>query len=94
MPEFNPFTRKCVKKCKDGKIRNDKFRCVQNKTKKKKSVTKNSDEINDNINKKMKECREKDKGYNPLTNRCVKKCNENQKRIVTYNQFKCVSKKN
>ena len=40
MPEFNPFTRKCVKKCKDGKIRNDKFRCVQNKTKKKKKLKK------------------------------------------------------
>ena len=40
MPEFNPFTRKCVKKCKDGKIRNDKFRCVQNKTKKKKNSKK------------------------------------------------------
>ena len=94
MPEFNPFTRKCVKKCKDGKIRNDKFRCVQNKTKKKKSVTKNSDEINHNINKKMRECSEKDKDYNPLTNRCVKKCKENQMRVVRDHQYKCVSKKN
>lgn len=96
MPEFNPFTRKCVKKCKDGKIRNDKFRCVQNKTKKKKSVSKKSDERTktDSINKKMKECREKDKDYNPLTNRCVKKCNENQKRIIKDNQYKCVSNKN
>lgn len=96
MPEFNPFTRKCVKKCKDGKIRNDKFRCVQNKTKKKKSVSKKSDEATktDSINKKMRECSEKDKDYNPLTNRCVKKCNENQKRIIKENQYKCVSNKN
>jgi serine/threonine protein kinase len=93
MPEFNPFTRKCVKKCKDGKVRNDKFRCVQNKTKKKKSSTKDSDEILNSVNKKMKECKEKDKDYNPLTNRCVKKCKENQKRILKDNQFKCVSKK-
>ncbi len=93
MPEFNPFTRKCVKKCKDGKIRNDKFRCVQNKTKKKKSSKKDSDEILNSVNKKMKECKEKDKDYNPLTNRCVKKCKENQKRIIKDNQFKCVSKK-
>lgn len=96
MPEFNPFTRKCVKKCTDGKIRNDKFRCVQNKTKKKKSVSKKPDEATktDSINKKMRECREKDKDYNPLTNRCVKKCNENQKRIIKDNQYKCVSNKN
>lgn len=93
MPDFNPFTRKCVKKCKDGKIRNDKFRCVQNKTKKK-SSTKDSEEIFNNVNKKMKECKEKDKDYNPLTDRCIKKCKDNQKRIITDNQFKCVSKKN
>ena len=93
MPDFNPFTRKCVKKCKDGKIRNDKFRCVQNKTKKKKSSTKDFQEIFNIVNKKMKECKEKDKDYNPSTNRCVKKCKENQKRIIKDNQFKCVSKK-
>ena len=93
IPDFNPFTRKCVKKCKDGKIRNDKFRCVKNKTQKKKSLTKDSDNIFNNINKKMKECAEKDKDYNPLTNRCVKKCAENQKRILKDNKFKCISKK-
>jgi len=93
MPEFNPFTRKCVKKCKDGKIRNDKFRCVQNKTKKKKSSTKDTQEIFNIVDKKMKECKEKDKDYNPSTNRCVKKCKENQERIIKDNQFKCVSKK-
>ena len=99
MPEFNPFTRKCVKKCKDGKIRNDKFRCVQNKTKKKKSVshkydeiTKNTDEVNHNINKKMRECTKDNKDYNPLSGRCVKKCKENQKRILTAKQYKCVAK--
>ena len=66
------------------------------KTKKKKSVSKKPDEATktDSINKKMRECREKDKDYNPLTNRCVKKCNENQKRIIKDNQYKCVSNKN
>jgi len=93
MPEFNPFTRKCVKKCKDGKIRNDKFRCVQNKTKKKKNSKKNIDEIINSDYRKQKECKEKNKDFNPLTNRCVKKCNENQKRIIKDNQFKCVSEK-
>ena len=27
-PDYNPFTKKCVPECKTGKIRNDKFRCV------------------------------------------------------------------
>ena len=35
--EENPFTRKCVKKCKEGKSRNINFRCIKNKTKKIKS---------------------------------------------------------
>jgi hypothetical protein len=30
--EYNPITKKCVSKCKDNKIRNEKFRCVKNKT--------------------------------------------------------------
>ncbi len=91
MPEFNPFTRKCVKKCKEGKIRNDKFRCV-NKTKKN-NKKKHFYSIFTK-QEKMKECNDKNKDYNPLTERCVKKCNENQKRIIKDNQFKCVSKKN
>ena len=30
--DFNPYTKKCVSKCKDNKIRNENFRCVKNKT--------------------------------------------------------------
>jgi serine/threonine protein kinase len=33
--DYNPITKKCVNKCKDDKIRNEKFRCVKNKTVKK-----------------------------------------------------------
>ena len=91
-PDYNPKTKKCVAACKDGKIRNANFRCVKNKTKKKKSLTKNTDEVNHNINKKMRECTKNNKDYNPLSGRCVKKCKENQKRILTAKQYKCVTK--
>jgi hypothetical protein len=37
--DYNPFTKKCVNKCKDNKIRNEIFRCVKNKTVKKKGET-------------------------------------------------------
>ena len=33
--EQHPFERRCIKKCKDGKVRNEKLRCVKNKTMKK-----------------------------------------------------------
>uniref|UniRef100_A0A6C0LQE2 Protein kinase domain-containing protein n=1 Tax=viral metagenome TaxID=1070528 RepID=A0A6C0LQE2_9ZZZZ len=33
--EQHPLERRCIKKCKDGKVRNEKFRCVKNKTVKK-----------------------------------------------------------
>jgi len=35
--ELNPFTNRCVKLCKDDQIRNEKFRCVKNKTRKNKN---------------------------------------------------------
>jgi hypothetical protein len=34
--ELNIVTNRCVKKCKPGQTRNSKFRCVSNKTKKRK----------------------------------------------------------
>ena len=55
-------------------------------------ITKDTDEINDSINKKMRECTKNNKDYNPLSGRCVKKCKENQKRILTAKQYKCVAK--
>jgi hypothetical protein len=33
--EQHPIERRCIKKCKEGKVRNEKFRCVKNKTIKK-----------------------------------------------------------
>jgi hypothetical protein len=34
--EINPFTNRCVTICKDDQIRNEKFKCVKNKTRKNK----------------------------------------------------------
>jgi serine/threonine protein kinase len=34
--EINPFTNRCVTICKDNQIRNEKFKCVKNKTRKNK----------------------------------------------------------
>jgi hypothetical protein len=59
--EFNPITKRCVKKCKEGYERNDKFKC--RKTKK----------INSIRTKSVKIC-SSDEEFNPITNRCVKKC--------------------
>ena len=35
LPDYNPKTKKCVKKCKEGKVRNNKFRCVKTQKNKK-----------------------------------------------------------
>lgn len=79
-PDSNPKTKKCMPACKEGK------------TKKKKKLTKDTDEVILNYHKKMRECTKNNKDYNPLSGRCVKKCKENQKRMLTAKQFKCVTK--
>lgn len=63
--EFNPKSKRCVKKCPTGYLRNEKFKCYNatKKTKKIKSIKPIS----------VKRCSE-DKELNPKTNRCVKKC--------------------
>tara|TARA_B100002019_G_scaffold225910_1_gene198939 strand:- start:193 stop:642 length:450 start_codon:yes stop_codon:yes gene_type:complete len=80
--DYNPNTKKCVAKCKDGKVRNAKFRCVKQKTNKIKNAN--------NSTKKKEKCAELNKDYNPKTKRCVKKCKSTQKRN---SDFKCVSNK-
>lgn len=79
LPDFNPFTRKCVHKCKPEKTRNDKFRCVKTR-RVRNSVT--------HSNKKAK-CERQNKDMNPRTTRCVKKCKNTQKRN---DKYKCVSR--
>ena len=81
-PDYNPITKKCLPKCKDGKVRNENFRCVKkNNTQKKRKTTTLS---------KITKCENKNKDYNPKTRRCVKKCGPRQIRNA---EFKCVSKK-
>ena len=71
--EFNPITKRCVKKCSEGYERNIIFKC--RKTKKVKSVKPKSE----------KKCPD-DKDLNPITKRCVKKCPEGYSRN---SNFKC-----
>lgn len=62
----NPITKRCVKYCKPGQIRDNKFRCVNEKTRKHKSVV-------------SKEC-PSEKTMNPFTKRCVNHCKPGQTR--------------
>ena len=78
--EWNPITKRCNKNCKDGEIRDEKFKCV--KTKKGKSL--NLPAKND-----ADPC-PKDKELNPHTGRCVNKCKEGMVRDDTDKKFKCV----
>ena len=69
--EFNPITKRCIKKCKEGYERNENFKCysvAKKKTKKIRLVNVNPVNINS-----PKRCPD-DKELNPKTNRCVKKC--------------------
>jgi hypothetical protein len=78
--EFNPKTKRCVKKCKDGYMRNDNFRCYKIKTRKILSAKQKS----------VKKCHE-DKELNPKTNRCVKKCKEG---FIRNADYRCIKNKN
>ena len=75
--EFNPISKRCVKKCKPGFTRNAEFKCYSNARKRtRKSKTKS---------KSPKSC-PADKELNPRTNRCVKKCKPGFTRNA---EFKC-----
>lgn len=80
--EFNPFTKRCVKKCKPGFERNAEFKCrsIAKKTRKIKSKTKSP-----------KSC-PADKVLNPRTKRCVKKCKPGFTRNANF-QCYSISKK-
>ena len=85
--ELNPATKRCVKKCKEGYKRDDKFKCYKRTNKTKKNISTSA--------KLIKICPE-GKELNPATKRCVKKCKEGYKRN---DEFKCykvtnITKKN
>lgn len=85
--DYNPHTKKCVVKCKEGKVRNDKFRCVTKKQSAKKSNKTQKIKL---VVTKKEECMKKGKELNPNTNRCVKPCAPGKMRNE---DFKCVSNK-
>jgi serine/threonine protein kinase len=76
-PILNTKTLRCLKKCKDGYIHNEQFKCVSNKTSKN--------------NKKKQVCESLNKDYNPYTKRCNKKCPPNKVRSND-KTFKCIKK--
>jgi serine/threonine protein kinase len=80
--EFNPITKRCVKKCKKDYERNDNFKCY-NITRKTKKTKKNK------LNKSnsIKIC-PLNKELNPRTNRCVKKCPDGYLRNEKFRCFK------
>jgi serine/threonine protein kinase len=71
--EFNPNTKRCVKKCREGFSRNEKFEC--RKIKKIKSARSKSIKSKSVKSKSVKSC-PSDKELNPNSKRCVKKCKE------------------
>jgi hypothetical protein len=80
--EFNPITKRCVKKCKAGFKRDDNFKCY-NITRKTKKTKKNKS----NKSNSIKIC-PLNKELNPRTNRCVKKCPDGYLRNEKFRCFK------
>ena len=78
-PDYNPKTKRCVKKCPDGKKRDGTFKCV------KQSSANTLLEVRQKSEKK-RSCPPLKPDYNPKTKRCVKGCPSGQRRNAT---FKC-----
>tara|TARA_B110000483_G_scaffold126257_2_gene151682 strand:- start:190 stop:1569 length:1380 start_codon:yes stop_codon:yes gene_type:complete len=103
--DFNPLTKRCLKKCEDGFLRNEKNRCTKikkpkintNTSKKLPSKTKEeispllwSSEFAELMTANDKKCLKQNKDYNRLTKKCTKKCKNNQ---IRNKNFKCVTNK-
>jgi len=93
-PIYNPNTNRCLMMCKDGYIRNEEYKCVVNKSLKKKKSSKSpykKVEMSKMSKKaemsKKSLCVKKNMDYNPKTSRCNKKCKTNETRN---DKFKCV----
>ena len=105
--DFNPLTKRCLKKCQSGFERNEKYRCVKIKTQKNinniqndknivfeniiKSPSNNKKKITKKSIEKRIECTKKNKEYNPITKRCNKPCKKNEMRDFN---FKCIKNNN
>ena len=74
--EYNPFTRRCVKKCKSGYKRDRNFKCKRITLKKRDCPEGKvlNQKTNRCVNKKktVKKICPEGKSLNPKTNRCVK----------------------
>jgi hypothetical protein len=82
--EFNPITKRCVKKCKEGYERTEHF----HKFTKCKKIKKNKS----NKSNLIKIC-PLNKELNPTTNRCVKKCPDGYLRNEKFKCFKGTRRK-
>jgi serine/threonine protein kinase len=80
--EFNPITKRCVKKCKEGYKRDEKFKCY--------SITKKNKHIQPKTKSKSVKICPENKELNFRTNRCVKKCPDGYLRNYS---FKCYKRK-
>jgi hypothetical protein len=81
--EYNPATKRCVKVCPNGTMRNTRFKCVK--------ITQERQVMAAAANVVGKRCPDEKPDFNPKTKRCVKKCPTGKKRDLT--TFACVSDK-
>ena len=81
--DYNEATNRCLIKCANNKIRNEKKRCISNKTK---TTAKTKKNIKHNILR----CLKKNKIYNPMSRRCLKKCKDTE---IRNKKFRCVKVK-
>ena len=77
--EWNPLTKRCNKKCKDGEKRDENFKCVKTKKGKPPNLPAKNDTEPCPVGKEK----------NPNTGRCVNNCKEGMVRVRDEN-FKCV----
>lgn len=99
--ELNPKTKRCVKKCENGFIRNSEFKCRKGKTKKAMNVKsirstriKSKSRSKSRSKSKATKLCPKDKDLNPKTKRCVKKCEDGFTRNSEFRCRKTVRNKN
>lgn len=92
--EFNPLTKRCVKVCRPGKVRNPNFRCVKDRLiNSKVKVCPDGKELNPRTRRCVKSRAATSKvcpggkELNPRTRRCVKGCGSGRVRNA---DFKCV----
>ena len=77
--EWNPLTKRCNKKCKDGEKRDENFKCIKTKKGKSPNLPAKNDTEPCPVGKEK----------NPNTGRCVNNCKEGMVRVRDEN-FKCV----